>query len=92
MAEKAIKYKKPVALEAMPANERRVIHATLQEIEGITTHSTGSEPNRKVVIVPEGATTTAPMNSGSRGKGGNYRRRRGGKGGGNKKSAPKTAE
>jgi len=93
MAEKAIKYKKPVALESMPANERRVVHATLQEFPGVSTHSTGSEPNRKVVIVPEGATTTAPMNSGSsRGKGGNYRRRRGGKGGGHKKPAPKTAE
>ena len=91
MAEKAIKYKKPVALEAMPANERRVIHATLQEIEGITTHSTGSEPNRKVVIVPEGATSNSPIQSGGRSRGGNYnRRRRGGQGKGSKKpSTPK---
>jgi spoIIIJ-associated protein len=27
-----------------------VIHATLQEMDNITTYSTGTEPNRRVVI------------------------------------------
>lgn len=97
MAEKAIKYKKPVALDAMPANERRVIHAILQDMPGVSTHSTGSEPNRKVVIVPDGVAVTAPAQNGAkhRSHNGNYRRRRGSRSGQGKKpaqSAPKTAE
>lgn len=75
MAEKAKKYKRPVALDAMPAHERRVIHSALQDEEGVSTYSTGSEPNRKVVIVPEGATTKQPMQSGGRSKSVNRRRR-----------------
>ncbi|MBQ7624669.1 MAG: KH domain-containing protein [Clostridia bacterium] len=74
MAEKALKYKKPVALDPMPSHERRVIHSALQDVEGVSTYSTGNEPNRKVVILPEGATTKQPMQSG--GKKNNYRRRR----------------
>ena len=34
----------------MNAYERHVIHASLQDMENITTHSTGTEPNRRVVI------------------------------------------
>ena len=30
--------------------ERHVIHAALQDMENISTHSTGTEPNRRVVI------------------------------------------
>ena len=94
MAEKAIKYKKPVALDSMPANERRVIHSILQEMPGVSTHSTGSEPNRKVVIVPDGVSASAPAQSGSKksGHNGNYRRRRNHRGGQGKKpsqNAPK---
>ena len=75
MAEKALKYKKPVALEPMPAHERRIIHSALQNTEGVSTYSTGTEPNRKVVILPEGATTKQPVQSGGK-KNGNYHRRR----------------
>ncbi len=75
MAEKAIKYKKPVALDPMPSHERRVIHSALQDVEGVSTYSTGNEPNRKVVIVPEGATTKQPIQSGGK-RNGNYHRRR----------------
>lgn len=76
MAEKALKYKKPVALEPMPSHERKVIHSALQEMEGITTNSVGSEPNRKVVIIPEGATTKQPIRTGGRHRNGNYHRNR----------------
>ena len=38
-AQKALKYRKPVA----------------QDFEGVTTHSTGSEPNRRVIVTPTGA-------------------------------------
>lgn len=51
-AQKALKYKKPVALEPMNPHERRIIHSSLQDVEGVTTYSTGSEPNRKVIIAP----------------------------------------
>ena len=37
-------------LEPMNAYERHVIHAALQDMENITTYSTGTEPNRRVVI------------------------------------------
>ena len=50
MAEKAIKYKRSMALEPMNSYERHVIHATLQNYEGVTTASTGVEPNRRVVV------------------------------------------
>ena len=50
MAAKAIKYKRSMALEPMNSYERHVIHAALQDYEGVTTSSTGSEPNRRVVV------------------------------------------
>ena len=57
MAEKAIKYKRSMALEPMNSYERHVIHTALQNYEGVTTSSTGVEPNRRVVVSyvkPEG--------------------------------------
>jgi spoIIIJ-associated protein len=50
MAGKAIKYKRSMALEPMNSYERHVIHAALQDFEGVTTSSTGAEPNRRVVV------------------------------------------
>lgn len=50
MAAKAIKYKRSMALEPMNSYERHVIHAALQDYEGVTTSSTGTEPNRRVVV------------------------------------------
>ena len=50
MAEKAIKYKRSMALEPMNSYERHVIHTALQNYEGVTTSSTGLEPNRRVVV------------------------------------------
>ena len=57
MAATAIKYKRPMALEPMNSYERHVIHTALQNYEGVTTSSTGTEPNRRVVVSyvkPEG--------------------------------------
>ena len=34
----------------MAAYERHLVHATLQDMDRITTHSVGTEPNRRVVI------------------------------------------
>lgn len=50
MAEKAIKYRRSMALEPMNSYERHVIHTALQNYEGVTTSSTGVEPNRRVVV------------------------------------------
>ena len=55
VAARVLKYKKNVTLEPMNANERRVIHAELQNVKGITTYSLGSEPNRRVVVALAGA-------------------------------------
>ena len=50
MAAKAIKYKRSMALEPMNSYERHVIHTALQDYEGVSTSSTGVEPNRRVVV------------------------------------------
>ena len=45
-------FKKEVMLDPMTAYERRLVHLTLQEYPDITTESTGTGPERKVVIKP----------------------------------------
>jgi len=42
----------PVALDAMNAVERRVVHEYLRDREGIETFSEGAEPDRHLVIAP----------------------------------------
>ena len=32
--------------------ERRIFHSALQDFRGVTTHSEGEEPNRRVIIEP----------------------------------------
>ena len=49
-AQQVLKARRRTTLEPMNAYERHVIHSALQEMENITTHSTGTEPNRRVVI------------------------------------------
>ena len=49
LAEKVVKYKKPVTLEPMNPYERRIIHSSLQGHRSVETFSTGEEPKRKVV-------------------------------------------
>jgi len=44
---------RPVALDPMPANERRIVHMALQDQRDIETHSEGEEPNRRLVITPK---------------------------------------
>ena len=50
MAAKAVKYRRSMALEPMNSYERHVIHTALQEYPGVSTSSTGVEPNRRVVV------------------------------------------
>ena len=49
-AHQVLKARRRTTLEPMNAYERHVIHATLQEMDNITTYSTGTEPNRRVVV------------------------------------------
>jgi spoIIIJ-associated protein len=43
------------ALEPMNSADRKVVHDTINEIDGVQTVSEGADPDRRVVIVPEGA-------------------------------------
>ncbi len=49
-AQQVLKAHRRTTLEPMNAYERHVIHATLQDMDRITTYSVGTEPNRRVVI------------------------------------------
>ena len=50
VAGKVVRYRRSVTLEPMNAYERHVIHTALQDFEGVTTYSTGMDPNRRVVV------------------------------------------
>ncbi|MCL5961343.1 MAG: protein jag [Chloroflexi bacterium] len=52
MAERVRLTRQPVTLEAMPANERRIVHVALQGHPYATTQSIGQGEDRKVVIMP----------------------------------------
>ena len=68
-AVKAVRQGRNISLEPMNPYERRIIHTAVQEIEGATSHSIGSDLDRRVVITPvEGAKNN------SRGRNGGYNR------------------
>ncbi len=83
-AAKVRKYGRNVVLEPMNPYERRIIHTTVQEIEGVTSHSVGSDGDRKVVITLEEG--VKPTNGGNynRGRGGYNKGGKGGYRGGNR--------
>ena len=54
-ADKAKKLGKEIALEPMKASERRVIHLTLANVEGVTTYTVGNGDLRKVYVSPVGS-------------------------------------
>ena len=49
-ADRVRQQRRAIALDPMPANERRIVHLTLQGYRDIETHSEGEEPNRRLVI------------------------------------------
>ena len=61
MADRVLKYGRSVTLEPMNAYERRIIHSTIQDIAGVSTHSVGQENDRKIIISKEGG---APFRTG----------------------------
>lgn len=48
----SLKTGKSSMLEPMNPYERRIIHAAVQQIQGVTSSSVGDEPNRRIVISP----------------------------------------
>lgn len=54
LADKVVKTGKKVVLEPMNPYERRILHATLQDFEGVTTYSEGEDPFRSVVVALKG--------------------------------------
>jgi len=65
-AEKVVRYPRNIALEPMTPYERRIVHACLQDFRGVTTSSTGSDEDRRVVVYYDAQTARN-----YRGKGGN---------------------
>ena len=53
LASSATRNNRKITLETMHSNERRIIHATLQNNPNVDTFSVSDEPNRKVVIAPK---------------------------------------
>jgi spoIIIJ-associated protein len=43
---------RPVALDAMSATERKVVHEYLKDRENVETYSEGTEPDRHLVVAP----------------------------------------
>jgi spoIIIJ-associated protein len=54
MADQVKRTRRPVLLEPMPPNERRIIHLALSEDRYVTTSSLGEGEDRKVEISPRG--------------------------------------
>lgn len=61
LAQRARRSGERVQMDPMPAYERRIVHVTLDGEPGIRTESMGEEPNRRVVIWPEGASSRRPV-------------------------------
>jgi spoIIIJ-associated protein len=51
-ANDAMRFGRPVALDAMTASERRLVHEYLRERGDVETYSEGEEPDRHLVIAP----------------------------------------
>ncbi len=80
-AQKVLKYGRNFTFEPMNPYERRIIHTAIQEVEGVTSYSVGSDLGRRVVIsLEEGVKPTHPS------KGGYNRGGRGGQRGGRRPS------
>lgn len=52
VADQVLESGTPTELEPMAPPDRKVVHDTINEIEGVTTSSEGEEPRRRVVIRP----------------------------------------
>jgi len=73
------------SLEPMNPYERRIIHTTVQDMEGVTSWSVGSEPNRHVIIGPSDDNPNKGRADEGRGRGRGGRGGRGGNRGGERR-------
>ncbi|MDE3091249.1 MAG: protein jag [Chloroflexota bacterium] len=53
MAERVQANRQPITLEAMPPNERRIVHISLREHPTVKTQSIGEGDHRRVMIIPK---------------------------------------
>jgi spoIIIJ-associated protein len=51
-ASEAVRFGRPVALDAMVASERRLVHEYLRDRHDVETYSEGDEPDRHLVVAP----------------------------------------
>jgi spoIIIJ-associated protein len=51
-ASDALRSARPVALDAMSATERKVVHEYLKDRDDVETYSEGTEPDRHLVVAP----------------------------------------
>jgi spoIIIJ-associated protein len=54
-ASEALRFDRPVSLDAMTASERKVVHEYLRDRDDVETHSEGDEPERHLVVAPRRA-------------------------------------
>ena len=54
-ADRASRSGRPVALDAMSATERKVVHEHLKDRDDVETYSEGTEPDRHLVVAPIGS-------------------------------------
>ena len=68
---KAVRQGRNISLEPMNPYERRIIHTAVQDVQGATSHSIGSDLDRRVVITPvEGAKNNTRVRNGGYNRGG----------------------
>jgi spoIIIJ-associated protein len=51
-ADEALRFARPVSLDAMGASERKLVHEHLRERGDVETYSEGDEPHRHLVVAP----------------------------------------
>lgn len=75
LADKALAERRIQTTEMLSAGERRIIHSTLRDRQGLTSRSLGNGELKRVQIIPEGAEQRRPpRDGGNRGRGGNQSR------------------
>ena len=52
MARQVARSRRPITLEPMPPNERRIVHLTLKSNPDVTTESSGEGSERRITILP----------------------------------------
>lgn len=75
-ATKAVRQGRNISLEPMNPYERRIIHTAVQEVEGATSHSVGSNLDRRVVISPIEGAKNSGGNRGRNNRNGGRRERK----------------